>query len=61
MNLSGIWWILDKKKIYNVKYNDNLDKFKYFNNIICLILGCKYELVIMCIFKMCFDILCIDF
>lgn len=60
-NLSGTWWILDKKKPHNAKHNDNLDKFKHFNNIICSIPGCKHESATTCIFKMCLDILCIDF
>lgn len=59
-NLSGTWWIWDKKK-HNAKHNDNLDKFKHFNNIICSIPGCKHESATTCIFKMCLDILCIDF
>lgn len=53
--------MLDKKKSHNAKHNDNLDTFKHFNNIICSIPGCKHESGTTCIFKMCLDILCIDF
>lgn len=60
-NLSGTWWIWDKKKQHNAKHNDNLNTFKHFNNIICSIPGCKHESATTCIFKMCLDIICIDF
>lgn len=49
------------KKTHNAKHNDNLNTFKHFNNIICSIPGCKHESATTCIFKMCLDILCIDF